>query len=77
MKKLWFNIVMKGLTDESQAQRGKDIFYRCETCGDHISSQPKDSTGCKCGNVFIDSGYVRLVVWDFDKFTAVVLRVPR
>lgn len=71
MKKPRFKIVMAGLTGESQAQRARDIFYRCETCGDHISSQPEDSIGCKCDNVFIDADYVRLVVRDFDKFTVV------
>jgi hypothetical protein len=71
VKKPRFEVVMRGLTDESEAQRGRDIFYHCETCGNHISSQPEDSTGCKCGNIFIDADYVRLVVRDFDKFTVV------
>jgi hypothetical protein len=71
MKESRFKTVMRGLTDTSQAQRGKDIFYRCEICGGHISSQPKDNVACKCGNVVIDIDCMRLVVRDFDKFTVV------
>ncbi len=27
-----YKIVKKGLTDTSQAPRGKNIYYRCESC---------------------------------------------
>lgn len=40
----------------------KDLYYRCTTCGDLIPSQPEDSIGCQCGNLFIDIDYARISV---------------
>jgi hypothetical protein len=71
MKKTRFVTIKKDLTGTSEAPRGKDIFYRCGICEDYISSQPKDSIGCKCDNIFIDVDYIRLFVRDFGKFTVV------
>lgn len=39
-----------------------DLFYRCKFCSEVIPSQPSDSTGCKCGNIFIDIDYARVSV---------------
>ncbi len=57
--------------DESEAPKGSDIFYRCQLCSCAISSQPNDNVGCKCGNIFIDVDYFRLVVRDFSAFEVV------
>ena len=55
------------IIDASDAPKGKDVFYKC-ICGDIIPSIPKDNVGCKCGNVFIDIDYVRLVVENYSNF---------
>lgn len=54
--------------DSSQVPRDDDIFYKCADCGTMICSVPTDNTGCRCGNVFIDKDYWRLVVSDFTRF---------
>jgi|GEM_PF-2126896 len=63
------------VTDESEAPRGADLYYRCRACQGSISSQPADSVGCACGNVSIEVDYHRLVVRDFGRFE-VVRRAP-
>lgn len=81
MTELAYDVVLDGLTDTSQAPKGRDIYYRCKLCGDIIPSQPKDNVGCKCGNVFIDVDAFRLAVKDYLQFQAVKLvqrtRKPR
>lgn len=42
--------------------RACDLWYQCLDCGESIPSQPADSTQCRCGNVHIDVGYIRLGV---------------
>jgi hypothetical protein len=64
-------VAQKGLTDTSQAKRGKDLYYHCGICGAYIPSQPEDSISCKCANIIIDVEYVRLLVKDFSKFSVV------
>ena len=59
------------ITDESEAPKGPDIYYRCTRCEGLIPSQPDDNVGCTCGNLFIDIDYFRLVVKDFSRFEAV------
>jgi hypothetical protein len=49
--------------------RDDDICYRCNDCGDVIPSVPAHNIGCKCGNVFIDRDYWRLVVADMSKLS--------
>ena len=71
-----FELVKAIVVKESDAPRDRDIYFRCENCGDIIPSQPDDNLGCKCGNIFIDVDYVRLAVKDFGKFT-VVRKVSR
>jgi hypothetical protein len=71
MKKTRFLTVKKNLTGTGEAPRGKDNFYRCGICEDYISSQPKNSIGCKCHNISIDVDYIHLFVRDFAKFTVV------
>ena len=64
-----FEILYKGIDEENtNTPRAKDIFYQCTKCGDIIPSQPNDNMGCKCGNIFIDNDYVRLVVKDYKHF---------
>jgi hypothetical protein len=55
-------------TDTAQVPRGTELFYRCLACNGTIPSQPRDSVGCPCGNVFIDVDYHRLVVRAFERF---------
>jgi hypothetical protein len=66
-----FDVVKQGLADESEAPRGRDIYYRCGKCGDFVVSQPNANVGCQCGNIFIDNDYVRLVVDDLSQFQVV------
>ena len=63
-------LVSMGLkvTDTSQAPKGDDIFYRCLACGVAIPSTPKDSIGCSCRNITIDTDYLRLVIRDYSLF---------
>lgn len=49
--------------------RDEDIYYRCDDCGDIIPSVPAHNIGCKCGNVFIDKDYWRLIVADLSKMS--------
>ena len=41
---------------------GPGLFYRCILCGETVPSQPPDSMGCKCRNIFIDVDYARISV---------------
>lgn len=66
-----YTVIIDGISDTSQAPKGRDIYYRCKQCGDLIPSQPKDNIGCKCGNVFIDVDAFRLAVKDYSQFQAV------
>jgi len=66
-----FEIIKSGLTDTSEAPKGKNMFYLCQECGDAIPSMPKQNVGCKCGNIYIDIDYFRLAVKNFDKFLVV------
>jgi cytochrome c2 len=68
MKRVTYEILKVGIQDTNEAIRGKDIFYKCDICHSIISSTPKDSVGCECGNIEIDREYVRLYVKDYSKF---------
>ena len=41
---------------------GSQLFYHCKTCDTIVPSQPPDSMGCKCRNVFIDVDYARVSI---------------
>jgi hypothetical protein len=41
---------------------GPNLFYRCKFCGEVVPSQPADSMGCKCRNIFIDIDYARISI---------------
>lgn len=56
--------------------KGKDIFYKCTGCGAVISSLPKKTGGCECGNIFMDLDALRLSLRDCSK-VVVLRRVPR
>ncbi len=71
MKEICYQVIAENISDSSQAPKGEHIFYKCTKCGGIISSQPADSVGCSCDNVFIDTDYFRLDVKDFTKFQAV------
>ena len=68
-----YEVLVSGLRDTSEAPKGKDIFYRCRSCGKLIPSVPKDNIGCACGNIFIDIDYFRLAIRDLGQFEAVRL----
>lgn len=59
---IYYEPIARVIHDERNVPRAKDIFLRCGKCGEMIPSQPEDSIGCKCGNIFIDVDYLRLVV---------------
>jgi hypothetical protein len=65
-----FEVIAENILDTSEAPKGKDIYYKCMSCGDIIPSQPKDNVGCKCGNIFIDVDYFRLAIQRYSKFQA-------
>ena len=69
MKHSTYRIIGQALTDTSQAPRGEGIFYRCEDCGDIVTSIPKDNIRCSCRNIVIDIEYVCLMIRDFSVFT--------
>jgi len=66
-----YEVIKRGITDTSEAPRGKDVYYRCAECGGVIPSAPRDNVGCECGNIFIDFDYFRLAVRDYAAFEAV------
>lgn len=66
-----YEVVRADVRDEADAPRGRELYYRCGICGEVIPSQPDDNVGCKCGNIFIDIDYHRLVVKDFSCFEVV------
>ena len=68
MSKDDYEVIGQGIADTSDAQRGSDICYRCTLCGGLVPSNPGDSVGCECGNVFIDFDYFRLAVRDCAAF---------
>jgi len=41
---------------------GEGLFYHCKTCDKTIPSQPPRSSGCECGNIYIDMGAARVAV---------------
>lgn len=61
-------LIDRRFDNTAQVPRGVGLYYRCSRCGKAISSQPTESVGCACGNVFIDVDYHRLVVDDFGAF---------
>jgi len=71
MSNLEYEIISSAFNSTADVPRDKDIFYRCNICGTVIPSVPSDNIGCKCGNVFIDKDYWRLVVVDLTKSEAV------
>lgn len=56
---------------ERRTPKGKDIYYLCTKCNDAIPSQPDETGGCTCGNVFIDLEAFRLAVTDYRYFQVV------
>ncbi len=54
------------------ALRGREIFYKCTKCDTIVATAPKDSGGCRCGNIFVDVDAFRIDVDDISSL--VVLR---
>ena len=71
MKLKDYTIVRGDLTEKDSVARGPDLYYLCSKCGDAIPSIPRESSGCKCGNVFIDKEYFRLDVENYTQFKLV------
>ena len=65
-----YDLVGTGYASTADIPKDTDLYYRCEDCGDVIPSVPVQNTGCKCGNVFIDKDYCRLVVADLRALSA-------
>lgn len=72
MKNSKYKIIQAGITDTSEAKRGEDIYYKCKKCGGLVSSVPKVSASCECGNVGIDKAMNRLWIGNYEDF--IVLR---
>ena len=68
-------VIATGLTSTGQAQKGKDIYYRCLVCAGLVFSRTRDNAECSCGNVVIDVDYIRLHVKDLTKFE-VIRKMP-
>ena len=68
-----YEVIKRGIADESEAPRGKDIYYRCLVCEGVIPSDPRGElvVECTCGNIHIDMAYFRLVVRDCSRFEAI------
>ncbi len=65
MSGLHFEPIGSGYTNTSQVPKDNDLLYRCTLCGATIRSVPRETGGCKCGNIFIDKECWRLIVEDF------------
>jgi hypothetical protein len=74
MKKEKFETVDDKITKKTRLPRDKNIFYQCLKCGEMVPSTPKESMGCKCGNVFIDKEYFRAIIEDYPQ-AAVIKRL--
>ena len=70
-KQAKYELIKHGISDTSEAPRGKGVLYRCTECGGLVPSAPKQNVGCLCGNIFIDTDYFRLAVRNYSKFEAV------
>jgi hypothetical protein len=68
MNKESYKTLRVGINDSSEAQKGKDIFYKCNKCQSILPSMPKDNTNCSCGNIGIDKDLNRLFVEDYSTF---------
>jgi hypothetical protein len=66
-----FFVVRDDYSEKDRVDRGADLFYFCEKCGEAIPSIPKDNGGCQCGNIYIDKDYFRLVVEDYSNFKVI------
>ena len=64
-----YEVLGRNYPSTSRVPKDEDIFYQCDDCGDVIPSVPDRNIGCKCGNVFIDKDYWRLIVADLAKMT--------
>jgi len=64
-------IISNDYENTAEIPRGQDIHYLCGVCGDIIPSASLKNIGCKCGNIFIDHDYLRLVVDDLTKMSTV------
>lgn len=71
MKSDSYEVVRSDYTEQDRVDRAADLFYLCGKCGDAIPSMPKKNEGCRCGNIFIDKDYFRLVVEDYSIFKVV------
>ena len=66
-----YEIIATGFISTADVPKDSDLFYQCLKCGALIPSTPADNIGCKCGNIFIDKDYWRIVVVDIAKLVVV------
>jgi tRNA G26 N,N-dimethylase Trm1 len=69
MKQVQYEALQVPIKDTKDAPKARGIFYECKKCGDILSSIPKHSVCCKCGNICIDKDMNRLWVGDFENFS--------
>jgi hypothetical protein len=65
-----YELIGSDYRSTSDVPKDRDIYYRCDDCGDIIPSVPAHNVGCKCGNVFIDKDYWRLVVAKMNRLSS-------
>lgn len=70
MSNIEYEIIEKRFKSISEIPKDEDIYYKCLDCMEIIPSVPVSNIGCKCGNIFIDKDYWRLIVADLLKFVA-------
>ncbi len=70
-KEAKYEVIKRGISDTSEAPRGRDVLYRCTECGGLVPSAPRENVGCLCGNILIDTDYFRLAVRNYSKFEVI------
>jgi len=62
-----FRVLKNGIKNTSEADIGRDIFYKCLICETMIKSTTRDNVACDCVNIYIDADMHRLCVEDLTK----------
>lgn len=53
------------ISQQSSLIGGKDVFYKCLTCGDIVDSLPFNAAACRCQNIMIDTDGGRIAIRDY------------
>jgi len=62
-----FRVLKNGIGDTSEADRDRNIFYKCLICEAMFLSTIRNNVGCECNNIAIDYDMYRLAVEDRTK----------